>query len=159
MPDPKPSTQLARLSALEEGYKNLGREIGGVRSAVDNLAVEIRSELNRRGRVQWSPLVATVAVIIALFGAFAQGPISEIKRNDEAIRQMTSNRFTDKDGDRHETRLDRVEDQIHALQDEDFGRAEFEKAREELKAEYLRLCERVDAVQKEVYSGQPRNVR
>ena len=41
-------TSTARIAALEEGYKNLGREIGGIRTDVQSI---VRRELGNVGRI------------------------------------------------------------------------------------------------------------
>ena len=164
------STSTSRIAALEEGYKNLGREIGGIRHDLQTLAGEIRAELSRRSRVQWSPMIAAVAVVITVMGAFAQGPIAMINRNDDAIRAMASNRFTDRDGEAlrraletHNTafmkELHEMQTRLREIEDEDLNRPEAETMLAPILQELRDQRSRVDDLVKEYYCGEPRDVR
>lgn len=136
----------ARLAQLEEAYHHLGREVGGLRSDLQALAGEIRGELSRRSRVQWSPMIAAVAVVITIIGAFAQGPLAEIRRIDTRQSEMAASRFTESDGSRLETRINRIEGDLHDLQDEDFDRPEAERMEARIMEHYVRLADALDRV-------------
>jgi len=170
VPETRSTTQASRISALEEGYRNIGREVGGLREDLQSLAAEIRRELNSRARVQWSPMIAAVAVVITVMGAFAQGPLSDIRRNDERISAMSANRFTDEDGRAiaHTIESDRevfieelrvMNERIRGIENEDFNRPEAERMRGEIMIHFTDLNRKVDSLIKEYYCGAPRDVR
>lgn len=133
-----------RLSGLEKGYESLQGEIHGLRTDLRALAAEIRTELGTARRVQWSPLIAGLAVLVAIIGGLASGPIADIERIEERLNRTESNRFTDRDGGRLEGRVDRVEQRLDMALDEDFKRPEAEAMRSEIMAEIRRLQDRLE---------------
>ena len=152
----RPSSQAARLSALEEGYRNLGREIGGLRDDFATFARDVRGELHERSRVQWSPIIAGVAVVVTILGGLitlgAQGPMRDLARHDDAVArleervdQIRGSRFSNVDGHR-------LEDRVRAIEDEDFSRGEYEVEAALLRAEIARVRDRFE---KHVEDGHP----
>lgn len=128
-----------RLSAVEQGLEGVSREIHGIRTDMRSFMQEMRGEMGSRSRTQWSPILAGVAVIIALVGAFAAGPISDISRLEERVAATDSNRFTDKDGELQQQQLNKMWDRLESVEDEDFDRPEAERMRDEIMSEVLWL--------------------
>jgi hypothetical protein len=87
-----------RLGALEAGYKNLGREIHGLREDFQSFAGEIRRQLTTQQRTPWPAIIAAVAVGVSVIGGLitlgANGPLRELERQDLEIRRI-ENRLTD----------------------------------------------------------------
>lgn len=81
-----------RIGALEEGYKNLGREIHGLRDDFQSFAGEIRRQLTTQQRTPWPALIAAAAVTVSVLGGLitlgANGPLREIERNELEIRRV-----------------------------------------------------------------------
>lgn len=124
-----------RLSAVESAVASMGREMHGFRTDFRTFAAEMREEVGSRSRTQWSPIIAAVAVVVAVVGGLAAGPISDIGRIEERQTRMLGNRFTDADGARHGRRLDRLEELVVTVTDEDFDRPEAEAMRVEVMGE------------------------
>lgn len=121
-------TQSDRIAALEEGYRNIGRELGGIREDFQAFSRDVRNELGHRSRTQWSPILASVSLVVAILGGLitlgAQGPIRDLERHEAAIvglrheaGSVSASRFTLEDGRR-------VWEAIAELRDEDFDRPE-----------------------------------
>lgn len=95
MPAPKNTngngTQSDRIAALEEGYRNIGREVGGLREDFALFARDVRGELHERASTKWSPLIAAAAVVVAVVGGLvtlgASGPLSTIDRVVERMQE------------------------------------------------------------------------
>ena len=102
-------TQGDRIGALEEGYRGLGREIGGMREDFQTFARDMRAETTAmrndaalRARTQWGPIISALSVAVAILGGLitlgAQGPLRDLNRHDEALAKLRTNRFTSDDG-------------------------------------------------------------
>ncbi len=114
-------TQGDRIAALEEGYRNIGRELGGLREDFATFSRDVRGELTTRARTQWSPIIATISVVVAVLGGLitlgSQGPIREIERHTHELEEIRRHelegaREAGADAERlraHEHRLDRLE--------------------------------------------------
>lgn len=91
MPAPKQTngTQSDRIAALEEGYRNIGRELGGLRDDFATFSRDVRGELHERASTKWSPLIAAVAVAVAMIGGLvtlgASGPLATIDRHEDRL--------------------------------------------------------------------------
>lgn len=93
MPE-RSATASARIGALEEGYKNLGREIGGLREDFSLFARDVRADLGHSRRTQWSPIIAGVGVIVAVLGGLitlgAQGPLDQLGIQRSEIQEINN---------------------------------------------------------------------
>lgn len=126
----KATTHGDRIAALEEAYRGIGREVGGLRDDFKAFATEVRKDLAVRSRTQWSPLIGAASLVVAVIGGLvtlgAQGPLRDIARHDAEISRMrtateimSGNRFTASDGAR-------MWEAIRTIEDEDFDRGEAE---------------------------------
>lgn len=132
-----------RLSAVEQGQEATQREVHGLRTDLRAFMAEMRTEVGSRSRTQWSPIIAGVAVIVALVGAFAAGPIGDISRLEERVAHTDGNRFTDSDGELQQQQINELREVVRAVNDEDFDRGEAETMKAEIMRELHWLRDKV----------------
>lgn len=123
------TTHSDRISALEEGYKSLGREIGGLRQDFLGFADEVRRQMQHGARTQWAPLIGAIAlavtIVTGLITLGAAGPLQDIERHELRLERLADNaamvqgnRFTDQDGQRLRQELTQAMERVRASLEE-----------------------------------------
>lgn len=111
-----------RIAALEQGFESVRGEIHGLRQDFSGFASEMRREMAVRGRTNWSPILAGIAVLVTIIGGLvtmgAQGPLRDLAR-----AQAASDRLVE--------RLSEIEryfqSELKTIVNEDYKRPEAEK--------------------------------
>lgn len=133
----------SRIAGLEAGYENLQREIHGLRTDLRNFAQEVRTEVSVRGRTQWSPLIASVAVVVAIVGGLASGPMGQLDRLEQRVHRIETTRFTAEDGALLRESIARVGERVDEASACAFTQPDAERMSEDIRQELRWLRDRL----------------
>ena len=110
----------ARLGRLEA-------EVEGIQGTLNTIS----RKLDNTGKVQWSPIIAAVSLIVTILGGLivlgSRGPVNDLDRHEALISSITKSRFTKedfsnfiamyyRDYDRFERNLEKIEDMLREHQ-------------------------------------------
>lgn len=122
----KRTTHGDRISALEEGYRHIGREVGGLREDVQDFMREVRRDMAAARRTQWSPILTAIAVVVAVVGGL-------VTLGGQPIKDSVH---------RHNVMLDRLADRIDTIRETRFSARDGITLREEFRADIESATER-----------------